>query len=239
MWLVVLVSSPFFQPVYESKAAYGIGPRLSDVEEIQRLEGIEEVRSWLYRHYPTTKSAGQAAYAPHISGFEVYAKGEGWIKLAARAPLPAESQNFLTGVVDTLFARHQAMYQQSLLSIQRKISVVDGQLNELRHQLQQSESAIDRQINANPAAAVLNVIRQEELAAQIEAKKREARRLNGQARELALARSEVLAAPSLPSERVAPDIYAVFSMCTVLGLIVGWIAAVVRWGRLRTGKWAI
>lgn len=219
--LVLILMSP---SVYESQAVYQVGHRYAEPGNIKIAESNNTIYRRLWRQFPTTFSQSgenDLAYL-HEAKDSTEQVTQFIIKARARSALAA--QRFLVEVLESVLDRQRQLSNRLLL--QQKIDHLGQYAQSLQEQTSRSKRRIEALVANNPALAVVVMLQQKDLEQKHAAAVAELAKAKALMAELLQKKGEILQTPSLPAQRIAPDVHFHLFIATLLGLALGWIAVV-------------
>lgn len=222
-WLCALLLNVLLPTVYESQAVFSVGHKYVGSGRRESIAGNPGVYDWLNKTFPTAESS-RSGDGPYVYKLRSHPSVGEWKVIWSRAASAKAAQDFLSEVLAAMLQRHELIYRESLQPLQQDVALIESQIQELQHRIDENKQRIEQLIAKEPSLAVVAMVQQNELSIRMQEKREQLHGLK--AEEARFLQSAIVSAPTLPANRTSPDTRFLISVATVLGLIIGWIGAV-------------
>ncbi len=211
---------------YESRATIQIG-RVYDKATIEEL-GTLAARLMDQYGAESEDAERKTAHLKRVSqaSSKQVAPASDVVRLVATARSPEEVREFLERIVANLLEQHDHVYAGAIRPPQQHLADIEGQIGLMSVQVKQLGTLLARLTESQPVQASLLALERGRLSEELNRLERE--RLNLQRQIIDSSRSRVISKPTLPQAPASPSVTISLASGIVLGLIIGFFAALIR-----------
>jgi hypothetical protein len=220
VWLVTLLAAVAYlsvaQPVFQSRAVVQVGRVGGSL-----ITPVPALVLALHERYQVGEPDRERPLLASVKG-----EGEDALVLVAEADSAHEAQQFLEGILQTLFAAQQKRYATGLALQEAALAAVDAQISGLKGQIQRlGETANSNDVDE--AVKALLILQRSSLQVDLSALNQQQFRLQQDLSLLKSYPSEAIRQPTLAERASKPRPMMVLVLALVLGGILGCAAAFV------------